>query len=196
MNDKRTVSVFVLLFLLLFSVVTTLADVESLVIDLVNIEREAHNLPPFQISQELTLAARLHSQDMGANNYFNHTSLDGRAFNERIFDAGYDYATCGENIAGGQPSPEAVVAAWMNSPGHRANILSPEYCDIGVGYAAIAGSDFHHYWTQDFGRRKGEAQCPAPVVSAPGTSATTGSTTSNSGGDGCFILTTRLIPTK
>ncbi len=166
---KRTVSVLALSFLL-FNAASAHADFESLVIDLVNVERAANNLPPLQYNEKLTVAARLHSQDMGNNNYFSHTSQDGQAFNERILDAGYDYSACGENIAAGYTSPEAVVATWMDSEGHRANILSPDYCDIGVGYAAVAGCQFHHYWTQDFGRRSGVTSCPLPVATAPASS--------------------------
>ena len=188
---KRTVSVFALSFLLFFAA-SAHADFASLVIDLVNVERAANNLPPLQYNEKLTVAARLHSQDMGNNNYFSHTSQDGQAFNERILDAGYDYSACGENIAAGYTTPEAVVAGWMDSEGHRANILSPDYCDIGVGYAAVAGSQFYHYWTQDFGRRSSVTQCPLPVATAPGPS-TAPFTESNVGGGsggGCFIVST------
>ncbi|MFZ0614703.1 MAG: CAP domain-containing protein, partial [Desulfobacterales bacterium] len=139
------------------------ADFESEVIELVNIERGARNLHALSYSEELTVAARLHSQDMAARNYFSHTSLDGRLFSERITAAGYEYQRCGENIAAGYATPAAVVDGWMNSDGHRANILNPDYCDIGVGYAAVDGSDFYHYWTQDFGRRAGVTECPEPV---------------------------------
>jgi hypothetical protein len=177
------------------------ADFESEVIELVNIEREARNLHPLSYNLELTVAARRHSQDMGDQNYFDHTSLDGRMFFERIIDAGYDYRNCGENIAAGYATPAAVVDGWMNSDGHRANILDPDYCDIGVGYAVVNVSDFYHYWTQDFGRRAGVTQCPVPVAVPPATEipvtappateipATSGAidTGSGGGGGGCFI---------
>jgi uncharacterized protein YkwD len=197
MPYKRSTSVFVISFLLFFTVAAR-ADFESRVIELVNIERAAQNLPPLTYNEALTDVARLHSQDMGVNDYFNHTSQDGRAFNERILDAGYDYTSCGENIAASYTSPEAVVTAWMNSDGHRANILSPDYCDIGVGYATVAGSDYTHYWTQDFGRRAGVAQCPAPAVvppvtsspTAPGVSSPTNLESIGGGGGGCFIVST------
>ena len=163
MSRKRFTQFIVIGVLLLF-VGMAHADFASEVIELVNIEREARNLHPLSYNEELTLAARLHSQDMGDQNYFDHTSLDGREFYERIADAGYDYQISGENIAAGYPTPEAVVNGWMNSDGHRANILDPDYCDIGVGYAAVNGSDFYHYWTQDFGRRAGVTECPEPVA--------------------------------
>jgi hypothetical protein len=165
------------------------ADFESEVIELVNVEREALKLHPLSYNQELTVAARRHSQDMADQNYFSHTSQDGREFYERIADAGYNYQSCGENIAAGYATPAAVVDGWMNSDGHRANILDPDYCDIGVGYAAVDGNQYYHYWTQDFGRRAGVTECPEPVVLPPATEipATSGSSDTGGGGGGCFI---------
>jgi hypothetical protein len=190
MRCKPCTRLIVISSLLLFVGVAQ-ADFESEVIELVNVEREACNcnLHPLSYNQELTVAARRHSQDMGDQNYFDHTSLDGRKFYERITDAGYNYQTCGENIAAGYATPEAVVEGWMNSDGHRANILDPDYCDIGVGYAAVDGSQYYHYWTQDFGRRAGVTQCPAPVAAPPATETPVLSDTSDTGGDGggCFI---------
>jgi uncharacterized protein YkwD len=185
MSRKRFTQFIVIGVLLLF-VGMAHADFASEVIELVNIEREARNLHPLSYNEELTLAARLHSQDMGDQDYFDHTSLDGREFYERIADAGYDYQISGENIAAGYPTPEAVVDGWMNSDGHRANILDPDYCDIGVGYAAVHGSDFYHYWTQDFGRRAGVTECSEPVASPSATNipAIRGSSGTGSGGGG------------
>jgi hypothetical protein len=136
------------------------ADFESEVVDLVNVERAAEGLAPLSYDARLAAAARGHSEDMGLQNYFSHTSLDGRTVSDRITDAGYDWNTYGENIAAGQPTPEDVIDSWMASSGHRANILNPNFCDIGVGYAYVAASTYRHYWTQDFGRQSGVASCP------------------------------------
>jgi len=136
------------------------ADFESDVIDLVNIEREARGLHPLAYDDSLAAAARDHSEDMAVQDYFSHTSLDGRTVGDRITDAGYSYNTYGENIGAGQPTPEVVVNSWMSSSGHRANILNANFCDIGVGYAYESGSTYGHYWTQDFGRKKGISSCP------------------------------------
>ena len=107
---------------------------------------------PLTMNGTLRTAARLHSQDMAAQNYFSHTSLDGRTFSQRMTNAGYAGAfPWGENIAAGQPTPQAVVDAWMSSPGHCTNIMNGSYRAIGVGYAFRAGSTYGHYWTQDFG---------------------------------------------
>jgi hypothetical protein len=196
MPYKPCTRLIVISILLLFVGVAQ-ADFESEVIELVNVEREACNcnLHPLSYNQELTVAARLHSQDMGDRNYFLHATPDGTPdgipFYERIVDAGYHYRNCGENIAAGLATPAAVVDGWMKSDGHRANILNPDYCDIGVGYAAVDGSDFYHYWTQDFGRRTGVTECPVPVAVAPATEKPVLSGSSDTGGGGggggCFV---------
>ena len=104
------------------------------------------------MNTKLRNAARGHSEDMAANNYFSHTSLDGRTFDQRIHDAGYTASgTLGENIAAGQPSPQSVVNSWMGSPGHCRNIMDPAFRAIGVGYAYEAGSTYRHYWTMSLG---------------------------------------------
>jgi hypothetical protein len=72
-----------------------------------------------------------------------------------VLDAGYFWNTCGENIAYGYPTPLSVMNAWMNSAGHRANILRSSFCDLGVGFAG-------YFWTQDFAREQGGYPCPDP----------------------------------
>lgn len=98
------------------------------------------------MNDRLRCAARNHSQDMALNNFFSHTNLDGEGPGDRIELAEYDWTAWGENIAWGQGSPEQVVQAWMNSDGHCANIMNPNFTEIGVG--------FHQglLWTQVFGR--------------------------------------------
>ncbi len=86
---------------------------------------------------------------MAAKNYFSHTGLDGRSPFDRMRDAGYSYSSAAENIAAGQPTPAAVVNGWMNSEGHRANILNCKLTQIGVGVAR--GGSYGIYWTQVFG---------------------------------------------
>jgi uncharacterized protein YkwD len=132
------------------------------VINLVNNERVIEGLHIYSADDRLTDAARGHSEDMAINNYFSHTSLDGRVFSQRITYAGYVWNQCGENMAAGYYTPQAVVNGWMNSPGHRANILHPSFCDIGVGYAYEEVSTYKHYWTQDFGRVQGVSECVSP----------------------------------
>jgi len=107
---------------------------------------------PLSMNPNLRIAARGHSLDMASQNYFSHTSLDGRTFDQRISAAGYGGSfPWGENIAGGQPSPQTAVDEWMLSPGHCSNIMSGSFHVIGVGYAYTGTSTYRHYWTQDFG---------------------------------------------
>lgn len=107
--------------------------------------------PALEMDEVIRVAARAHSLDMGQQRYFEHDSLDGRTFADRMTMAGFRGATpWGENIAAGQTSPEEVVQGWMDSPGHCRNIMNADYRTIGVGYAVVAGSPYQHYWTQDF----------------------------------------------
>jgi uncharacterized protein YkwD len=96
----------------------------------------------------LTTAAREHSADMAARNYFSHTTPEGIEFATRLTNAGYRWTGAGENIAKGQHTPADVMTSWMNSPGHKANILNCGFKNIGVGVAADSGGTL--LWTQDF----------------------------------------------
>ena len=114
------------------------------VVDLTNAERAKAGCPALQVDPRLTAAAQLHSEDMAANNYFSHTSLDGRSFVDRIRAQGYP-SPGAENIAKGYRTAAAVMAGWMGSDGHRRNILNCSLRAIGVGLAP------GNVWTQDFG---------------------------------------------
>jgi uncharacterized protein YkwD len=137
------------------------ADYEQQVVDIVNLERANRGLPPYKRVTALDNAARYHSADLGQDNYFEHPTYDRSAGNlvyvcstwTRI--GKYYSGASGENIAGGYPTPQSVMNGWMDSPGHRDNILSTYSWEIGVGYAAQSGSTYYHYWTQDFGKRSG-----------------------------------------
>ncbi|MCF2525910.1 CAP domain-containing protein [Yinghuangia soli] len=119
------------------------------VIALTNAERARHGMGALAYEPRLTQAAQVHSDDMAARDYFDHTGLDGRQPADRVTASGYVYSRCAENIAAGQPTPAEVVTGWMNSPGHRANILTPELTQIGIGIAY--GGSYRIYWTQVFG---------------------------------------------
>jgi uncharacterized protein YkwD len=93
-----------------------------------------------------------HSTDMAANNYFSHTSLDGRDPGQRITGAGYAWSAYGENIAAGQTTVQAVVDGWLNSPGHCANIMNPTYTEVGTACVASMTSQYPTYWTMDLAR--------------------------------------------
>lgn len=109
-------------------------------------------VPALAWNDALTNAAYGHSKDMADQNYFAHTSKDGRSFSQRITDAGYSWSWAGENIAAGQSSVQAVVGGWMSSPGHCANIMSASARDIGVACARNDASDYKIYWTMDLAR--------------------------------------------
>lgn len=123
------------------------SSIEMEVVRLVNIERQKEGLAPLNYSEELSKVARTKSQDMAQNNYFSHNSPTyGDPFS-MMKSFGIKYRTAGENIAKGYLSAESVVRGWMNSSGHRANILNPSFGKIGVGYVNINGTT---YWTQMF----------------------------------------------
>jgi uncharacterized protein YkwD len=108
--------------------------------------------PPLQWSCRLEAAALGHSIDMGMHNFFSHTGSDGLSAGHRITQAGYAWRSWAENIAAGYSTAEAVVQAWLNSPGHCSNIMNPNMVHTGVAYAMPTGSDFRIYWTQKFAR--------------------------------------------
>jgi uncharacterized protein YkwD len=122
---------------------------EAEVVRLVNVERAKTGCSPVAANDALAKAARDHSTDMAKNNYFSHTSLDGTQFADRISRAGYQWRGAGENIAKGQRTPADVMNAWMNSSGHRANIVNCGFRDLGVGLAYDGTNT--PLWTQDFG---------------------------------------------
>jgi hypothetical protein len=148
---------------------------EDQVMELLNIERWDNGaLPPLKRSDLLDTSAGTHSSNMATRNFFAHCDLDtGDQFWDRIIDAGYtSYFYIAENIAAGQNTPSWVVDAWMASAGHRANILSTDFYEVGVGWvydstdtnnvrrdstgdcvSDSTSGPWYHYWTLNFGRR-------------------------------------------
>lgn len=115
-----------------------------------NAERAAVGAAPLRSCGTLDAAADAHSADQAAHNHMSHTGSDGSNPGVRIVRAGYvGFSGWGENVAAGQPSVASVMAAWMGSSGHRANILNGYYGDVGMGLAHSAGGT--PYWTQVFG---------------------------------------------
>jgi uncharacterized protein YkwD len=106
--------------------------------------------PPLAWNAKLFNAAAGHAQDMAANQYFSHTSQDGRSFSQRISDAGYNWSAAGENIARSQTSVAQVMDGWLNSPDHCRNIMSARY--IYVGVACITGGGSQNHWVMDIAR--------------------------------------------
>jgi uncharacterized protein YkwD len=129
------------------------------VLALINEQRAAAGCGPLVNDDRLVAAAQKHSRDMADNNFFDHRGSAGSLVGERVVAAGYSFWKVGENIAAGQNTPEAVVNAWMNSPGHRENILDCAYRHTGIGFvydandAPLSGVSwpYYRYWTQVFG---------------------------------------------
>lgn len=116
------------------------------ILTLVNNERAKEGLSPLTLSSEVSRVAQAKAEDMKNNNYFSHTSPTYGSPFDMLKKFGVSYRTAGENIAKGQKTPQAVVSAWMNSPGHRANIMNKNFTKLGVGYTGGSSP----YWVQMF----------------------------------------------
>ncbi|MEU2632397.1 CAP domain-containing protein, partial [Kitasatospora sp. NPDC007106] len=123
-------------------------SIKQQVVQLVNQERSKVGCTPVKSDDKLELAAQRHSDDMAARNFFDHTNPDGKGPQPRIDAAGYKWSSWGENIARGQRDAADVMKSWMDSPGHKANILNCGFTDLGVGVHLGEGGP---WWTQDFG---------------------------------------------
>lgn len=116
------------------------------VLDLSNAERARVGAPALRLNNQLIASAQAHTNLMAQHNQLSHQLPGEPTLGDRIAQAGYRWSAIAENIAQGQQTPEAVLQSWMNSTGHRNNLLNPNYQDLGVGYA-------NNYWTQNFGRQ-------------------------------------------
>lgn len=137
------------------------SSVEQRVLELVNVERTSRGLHPLALEGRLNTAARAHSEHQAQVGTIFHVSPDGTTPGQRITAAGYAFSAWAENVAAGHSSPEAVVAAWMRSPGHCKNLLNPAYVHLGIGYVNTT-SGYRHWWTQKFAR---PSTTPAPAGS-------------------------------
>lgn len=139
----------------------SLPDFQASVMERVNEARAQRQLcgsnafpaaPPLAWDDRLFQAAADHAADMAQNDYFSHESRDGRTFSQRITEAGYEWSAAGENIAAGQADVEQVVQAWLDSPGHCANIMSESFTEIGVACVADPDSTYTQYWGMSLAR--------------------------------------------
>ncbi|MCM1244027.1 MAG: CAP domain-containing protein [Roseburia sp.] len=126
---------------------TTKSSFARKVLNLVNKERAKEGLKPLKLDTALCQAAKLRAEEITEN--FDHTRPDGSSCFTILKENNISYRAAGENIAAGQPTPEQVVEGWMNSPGHRENIMSKEFGKLGVGYVK-ADDEYGHYWVQLF----------------------------------------------
>ena len=131
----------------------TLDSGESDLLAQVNAFRASRGLATLLVSDSLTLAAKWMATDMSVNNYFGHTSLDGRSPTQRMADAGYPaFSTwAGEDLAAGFTAAAPVLQGWLNSPAHLAVLTNPAYRAIGIGRSYSSGSQYGWYWAADFG---------------------------------------------
>ena len=118
---------------------------EAQLVALINAERTQRGLNAVSVSPLLMQEAEAHSQDMIDRNFVSHTNPDGQDPGDRLDSAGYDWLTYGENIGAGQTTAQDMLDGWMNSSGHRANLLNANFTEIGVGY--VTGGRYGHYWT-------------------------------------------------
>jgi len=130
-------------------------DFAKRVVDLTNNFRLKNNLAPLTLNSKLTAVAQAYSKTMATQDFVAHQGLDGSQPWDRMTKGGYKWSRAAENIAAGQTTPETVMQSWIDSPGHRANLLDPKLKEIGVGYFFLANDtgnvNYNAYWTQDFG---------------------------------------------
>ncbi|KAF1330747.1 Scp-like extracellular protein, partial [Globisporangium splendens] len=155
-----------------------LGNFQAAMLQAVNAERAKQGLAAFCTNSKLQTAAQLHSEDQAQHNMMSHTGSNGSQMSARITAQGFKWSGVAENVAAGQRDVASVMQSWMNSEGHRANIMG-DYKFFGTGYAYNANSNYGHYWTQDFASGSGE-QCdggssatPAPATKAPTSAPTT-----------------------
>lgn len=137
-------------------------SLEKEVLVLVNKIRLEHKLQPLKLDERLVQAARYHCKDMAEENYFSHNSYDRKGdkvfylckSHERAMQFANNYKIYAENISAGQITAQQVVDGWMESPGHRENILHPRFTHIGIAYIYTPNGEYHHFWGQSFAGTK------------------------------------------
>jgi uncharacterized protein YkwD len=131
----------------------TLSREEKAILVLTNVEREKAGLAALKPNEKLFGAARAHAANMARKEQLAHT-LDDKSPADRLKEVGYDFSTMGENVAAGQRTPQEAMSSWMNSEGHRRNILGRQFKEIGIGIA-VSDSGMRYY-TQVFGARQSQ----------------------------------------
>lgn len=120
----------------------------------INKNRLGNSLKPLASNEKLDTIANSYAENLAQNNRLSHTGLDGQNVDGRMTKFGYNWTAFGENIAAGSDSPVFTVGRWMNSNGHKANILNSDFCEVGIGYGSNQNSDYKHYWVLNFGCRE------------------------------------------
>lgn len=141
-------------------------DLEREIAERINAERTSRGLAPLVVDVRLAEAARGHSADMAADDFFSHTGSNGSHFADRMSAAGYAWLAAGETVAAGYATPAEVVAGWMESTPHRGILLSAAYRHVGVGAAYDARASYRFYYTADFGDTGGTVESADDVCAA------------------------------
>ncbi|KAI9906358.1 hypothetical protein PsorP6_003192 [Peronosclerospora sorghi] len=143
-------------------------DYSADMLALVNKERALAGVPALCMNKKLQAAAQRHSNDMAEKNFMGHGGSDGSTVSQRIAEAGYGWDAVAENVAAGQENVTTVMQSWMDSPGHRENILNREYTMFGTAYSYNQATSYKYFWTQDFGSSSTETcdggNPPTPVT--------------------------------
>ena len=164
---------------------------------LTNQARQARGLNSLTFSYQLGQAAQSYAEEMATQNFFSHTGKNGSTLGSRIGATGYQYSAAGENLAAGQSTALSVFQGWMNSEGHRANILNDRFTEVGFGlFDSTGSSDYGLYWVQKFGKpQSGGSQTGPYIPTSCGTAATTASASAKQTVAGIFITAPEIDPT-
>jgi uncharacterized protein YkwD len=131
------------------------SNIVNEIVNLTNSYRQQNGLAPLTLNSRLSNAAQTHTQNMAFQDFVSHVGVDGASVGHRVSATGYQWSLVAENIAAGYQTAADVVQGWIDSPGHRANLLNPTVTEIGVGYYFLANdpgnATWNHYWTQVFG---------------------------------------------
>ncbi|MBF2049408.1 MAG: CAP domain-containing protein [Leptolyngbya sp. IPPAS B-1204] len=133
----------------------SVASIINQIVSLTNNFRQQNGLAPVTLNSRLSRAAQTHSENMAFQDFVSHTGVDGSSVAQRVTATGYGWSVVAENIAAGYQTATEVVQGWINSNGHRANLLNPDVTEIGIGYYFLASDsgneNWNYYWTQVFG---------------------------------------------
>jgi uncharacterized protein YkwD len=153
----------------------------SELLSLTNKARQDAGIDELSFSYQLGQAAQGYAEDLATQNFFSHTGKDGSTLVSRIEATGYELAAAGENLAAGQSTAAGVFQQWMESPGHRANILQSEFTEVGFGlFDGTGQSDFGHYWVQNFGKpQSGNSRADIYIPNSCGLSSESAQMTTN-----------------
>lgn len=130
----------------------SIASIVSQIVSLTNNFRQQNGLSPVTLNNQLTNAAQAHTENMAFQDFVSHTGADGSSVAQRVTATGYGWSVVAENIAAGHQTAAEVVQGWINSDGHRANLLNPNVTEVGIGYYFLANDtgneNWNYYWTQ------------------------------------------------